>query len=240
MPERAGGWTAELLVAGSIPLPDGSLAPPGELGAITVVSNVLLLRGHGRVVLVDTPAGELGAGWEGTRSDLTAALSAAGCAASDVDAVVLTHLDFDHCGGVSEIPTARVLASAEALAAVNEQAGSARVLAAAGSRVSAFDGEPFPEVRLVPAPGHRAGHCVVDVGAGSDRLVFLADVVHHPVHASHPEWDSTYDSDPPVALATRRDWLERLAGSGVRCAASHIDGWGIVDRDGGALRWRPA
>lgn len=237
MPDTA-GWTADLLVAGAVPLPDGALAPEGVLGPVEVVSNVLLLRGHGHTVLVDTAAGALAGGWEGTRSDLTAALAGAGCAPGDVDALVLTHLDFDHCGDIGALPHARVLASAEALAAVAEYPASAALIAAAGERVEAASGELFPGIRLVAAPGHRPGHCVVEVGG---ELVFLADVLHHTAHLAHPEWDRRYDDDPETALATRRTWLGRLEGSGVLCAASHILGWGRVVRgDGGVPAWSPA
>jgi glyoxylase-like metal-dependent hydrolase (beta-lactamase superfamily II) len=237
MPEAA-GWTADLLVAGSVPLPDGALAPEGVLGPVEVVSNVLLLRGHGSTVLVDTAAGALAGGWEGTRTDLHAALGAAGCDPADVDALVLTHLDFDHCGDIDALPRARVLASEQALAAVAELPESAALIAAAGERVEAADDEPFPGIRLVAAPGHRAGHRVVDVGG---ELVFLADVVHHTAHLAHPEWDRRYDADPETAIATRREWIARLEGSGVLCAASHIAGWGRVVRgEDGAPAWSPA
>ena len=237
MPEAA-GWTADLLVAGSVPLPDGALAPEGVLGPVAVVSNVLLLRGHGHTVLVDTAAGALAGGWEGTRSDLTAALAGAGCTPDDVDALVLTHLDFDHCGDIGALSRARVLVSAEGLAVVEEQSGSAALLAAAADRVEAAAAEPFPGIRLVDAPGHRAGHRVVEVGG---ELVFLADVLHHTAHLAHPEWDRRYDADPETALATRRAWLGRLEGSDVLCAASHIVGWGRVVRgEDGAPAWSPA
>ena len=42
-----------------------------------------------------------------------------------------------------------------------------------------------------------------------------------------------------AALRTRRDWLERLAGTGVPCAASHIAGWGTIEPGGDGLGWRP-
>jgi glyoxylase-like metal-dependent hydrolase (beta-lactamase superfamily II) len=236
MPEAA-GWTADLLVAGSVPLPDGALAPEGVLGPVEVVSNVLLLRGHGHTVLVDTAAGKLAGDWEGTRSDLHGALAAAGCVADDVDALVLTHLDFDHCGDIAALPRARVLASPAALAAVGEHPDSAPLIAAAGGRVEAAAAEPFPGIRLLAAPGHRTGHSVVEIGGD---LVFLADVLHHADHVVHPEWDRRYDADPETALATRRGWLARLEESGVLCAASHIDGWGRIEGDGGGRRWAPA
>ena len=86
--------------------------------------------------------------------------------------------------------------------------------------------EVVPGVRLVEAPGHRAGHACVDIDGRDGRRVFLSDVIHHPSHVEHPEWDCEFDSDTELALRTRRDWLERLAGTGTPCAASHIAGLG--------------
>ena len=70
--------------------------------------------------------------------------------------------------------------------------------------------------------------------------MFLADVIHHTSHVEHPEWDREFDTDPETGLATRRRWLGGLAGTGVACAASHIDGWGTIEPDGDGYRWQPA
>ena len=48
------------------------------------------------------------------------------------------------------------------------------------------------------------------------------------------------DTDPETGLATRRRWLAELAGTGVWCAASHIDGWGTIEAAGDGYRWQPA
>ena len=52
---------------------------------------------------------------------------------------------------------------------------------------------------------------MLEIGGG---LVHLADVVHHPLHVQHPEWDRAFDSDPELA--------------------GHADG--SAGRDGGARR----
>jgi glyoxylase-like metal-dependent hydrolase (beta-lactamase superfamily II) len=237
-------WAVHLIPAGSLPMRDGLMAPHGELGDIEVVSNVLLLQGTGGTVLVDTAAGGHDGRWEGATSDLAEAL-APHCRVEDVEAVVLTHLDFDHFGGAAEIPAERVFVTASAAAWArtweHEPGGLSEVFAGLDGRlVEVADGvEVMPGVRLIEAPGHRAGHAVVEVDAADGRRVFLADVIHHPAHVQHPEWDREFDSDVEAALRTRRDWLERLAGTGIPCAASHIDGWGTIEPGGDGLGWRP-
>ncbi len=236
-------WDVTLVAAGSLPMQDGLMAPPGELGDIAVVSNVLLLRGAAGTVLVDTAAGGLDGSWDGAHSDLAGAL-APYCRIEDVDAVVLTHLDFDHFGGAAEVPAARIVVTATAAdwARTWEHGPLWEVFQRIEGRLDeAADGaEVLPGVRLVEAPGHREGHAVVEIDAADGRRVFLADVIHHPLHVQHPEWDREFDSDVALALRTRRDWLERLAGTGVPCAASHIEGWGTIEPGGDGLGWRPA
>jgi glyoxylase-like metal-dependent hydrolase (beta-lactamase superfamily II) len=219
------------------------MAPRGVLGDIEVVSNVLLLQGTGGTVLVDTAAGGLDGHWDGATSNLAEAL-APFCRMQDIDAVVLTHLDFDHFGGAGDIPAERVFVTATAAAHARtwgQDDDLSRVFAGLDGRlVEVADGvEALPGLRLIEAPGHRAGHAVVQVDAAEGRRVFLADVIHHPAHVQHPEWDREFDSDADVALRTRRDWLERLAGTGIPCAASHIEGWGTIEPGGDGLGWRP-
>ena len=222
---------------------DGLMAPRGELGDMVVASNVVLLRGGAGTILIDTAAGGMDSSWEGAVTDLAGAL-APHCTLDEIDTVILTHLDFDHCGGAPDVPAKRVIVTATAAewARSGEDAGSApAVMARLGDRVvEVADGaEVAPGVRLVEAPGHRGGHACVEIDARDGRRVFLADVIHHPLHVAHPEWDREFDSDPELALRTRRDWLERLAGTGVPCAASHIDGWGTIEPGGDGLGWRP-
>ena len=237
-------WTAHLIAAGSLPMRDGLMAPRGELGDIEVVSNVLLLQGAGGTVLVDTASGGLDDRWEGAQSNLAAAL-APHCRVEDIDVVVLTHLDFDHFGGAADIPAGRVFVTAAAAEWARtweyEPGGLSEVFARLDGRlVAVADGtEVVPGVRLVEAPGHREGHACVEIGGSDGTRVFLADVIHHPSHVAHPEWDREFDSDVDAALRTRRDWLERLAGTGTPCAASHIAGWGTIEPGGDGLGWRP-
>jgi len=233
-----------LISAGRLPMEDGLMAPKGKLGDIEVVSNVVLLRGAAGTALVDTAAGGLDGSWDGAHSDLAGAL-APYCRPEDIDTVVLTHLDFDHFGGAGEIPAPRIVVTKTAADWARtwtpERGGLADVFARIEGRLDevADGAEVLPGVRLVEAPGHRQGHAVVEIDGADGRRVFLSDVIHHPLHVEHPEWDSEFDSDVDRALRTRRDWLERLAGTGVPCAASHIPGWGTIEPGGDGLGWRP-
>jgi glyoxylase-like metal-dependent hydrolase (beta-lactamase superfamily II) len=249
---RAGGWDVTLLEVGSLPLKAENLGPEGAFdGPVTVPSNALLLRRDGATVLVDAGAGPLHRLWPGSVGDLDAALAAAGSSAEVVDTLVLTHLDFDHCGGaVTDVASTAFI---RATAVVPREAADAardaehddwnpgrpvvEAYGEAGTLVEAGAGDVVaPDVVMRAAPGHRVGHSVLEIG---DELVFLADVVHHPLHVEHPDWDRGFDSDPEQALATRREVLAAVAASGATVAASHIAGLGRIVAGGSGLRWQP-
>jgi glyoxylase-like metal-dependent hydrolase (beta-lactamase superfamily II) len=221
-------------------------------------SNALLCRLEAETVLVDCGLGPFGDvfGLPLRHVALADALASVGCPPASVTIVVLTHLDADHAGGAVErdagelrpsLPGARVVLSTEAgVVLAGRSAGGSepgetigKVLHAVGSRVDALDdgGEIVGGMRLRLAPGHRAGHACVEVGGGRERLVYLADVVHAREHVAHPEWDVLHDSDVDLALATRRRWIDELAGSGAVVACAHVDGFGRVERDADGAHW---
>jgi glyoxylase-like metal-dependent hydrolase (beta-lactamase superfamily II) len=79
--------------------------------------------------------------------------------------------------------------------------------------------ELAPGITLESAPGHRPGHAAVWFG---DEFVHGADTLHVVEHVAHPEWDYVFDTDAAVALATRLQWIDRLAQSGTPVLFSHI------------------
>jgi glyoxylase-like metal-dependent hydrolase (beta-lactamase superfamily II) len=246
---EANGWAVSLLEVGILPMEATDLAPEGVLTSpVRTPVNCLLLRGHGRTVLVDAGSGPFVSTWPGGTDELSARLDAEGAVP---DLIVISHLDFDHCGGlVSEGPDgltpafpavpALVPAAAleEARATPDDESAACRVIAAldrAGLVEGYEDGdEPAPGLRLRSAPGHRLGHSVLEVG---DSFVHAVDIVHHPLHVEHLEWDRTWDFEPEVALATRTRILTELAESGSTVVASHFASPGRIERSGDGLRW---
>ena len=163
-------WDVQLVSAGSLPMQGALLGPEGTFADTRICSNVVLLRRGGRTVLIDTAAGQLDSEWEGATSNLAEALSAHGCTLTDIDTVVLTHLDFDHCGGAPDVPARRVVVTrtaAEWARALPADRSARQVLEAIAGRLDEADdgAEVEPGVRMVEAPGHRGGHACVEIGA---------------------------------------------------------------------------
>jgi glyoxylase-like metal-dependent hydrolase (beta-lactamase superfamily II) len=237
----AGPWRVSLVEVGASIHPGEWIGPGYPEWAWSPI-NIVVLRGPEQTVLVDAGPGFTTAWWpfEGIRADTEVALESVGVVPADVDLVVVTHLDYDHAGGLlvgtwpgelrPAFPNARVVVHEDAVAAAREADPDApdnvgtRLLAlldAEGRLEAVGDGEAVAHgVTVRSAPGHRVGHVVVEV-AGGDPFVFAADTFHNVEHVAHPEWDTSSDENGELALATRQRVLAELADTGARTAITH-------------------
>jgi glyoxylase-like metal-dependent hydrolase (beta-lactamase superfamily II) len=240
----AGPWRVSLVEVGASIHPGEWIGPGYPEWAWSPI-NVVVLRRPEQTVLVDAGPGFTTAWWpfDGIDADTEAALASVGVAPADVDLVVLTHLDYDHAGGLLAgtwpdelglaFPNSRVVVHEEAVAAARAADPDARdnvgtrliaLLDAVGRLETVGNGDDVATgISVRSAPGHRVGHMVVEV-AGDDPFVFAADSFHNVEHVGHPEWDTSSDEDGETALATRRRILGELADSGARTAITHAAG----------------
>jgi glyoxylase-like metal-dependent hydrolase (beta-lactamase superfamily II) len=114
----------------------------------------------------------------------------------DVRHIVMTHLDFDHAGGLTDFPEARVHVHARELAASRRRVtpisrGRYRPAQLAHPMEDHESmGEPWfglptvrglgglpPSIFLVPLPGHTEGHCGVALETGDGWVLHAGDTV---------------------------------------------------------------
>jgi glyoxylase-like metal-dependent hydrolase (beta-lactamase superfamily II) len=185
----------------------GSMYPPMMS---EIVCHVLLCETDDGLVLVDSGLGRrdfaepkrMGAARFLLRPDrddaktAVAQVEARGFTASDVTHVVLTHMDFDHIGGIADFPDAVIHTTAEEYdwAVVNpdfasRQRYSQRQWSHAPSITThAGPGEAWkyglhgmevlPGITYVPMHGHTKGHAAVAVDAGDwGMLIHAGDAV---------------------------------------------------------------
>ena len=118
----------------------------------------------------------------------------------DVRHIIITHLDMDHAGGLSDFPAARVhVTSAEALGAIRAPSRRERIRYrsaqwAHGPNIVEHDprGEKWrgfaaakqldeisPGIAVVSLPGHTRGHACVAVDAGHRWVLHAGDAFYH-------------------------------------------------------------
>lgn len=135
-------------------------------------------------------------------------VGALGFAARDVRHIVLTHLDFDHAGGLEDFPHARVhVMAAEREAAENVRksfVGHQRYRRKQWDGVQAWSaygggGEPWlgfdavrdldglpPEILMVPLRGHTLGHAGVAVQSDRGWMLHAGDAYLHHCQMAMP------------------------------------------------------
>ena len=206
--------------------PIGGRLMDGRSGGLhgRLVCHCLLLEANGGLVLVDTGLGLHDMQAPRSRLSLLYArmlniqfdeastarrqIERLGFGAKDVRHIVLTHLDFDHAGGLDDFPEAQV----HLLAAEAETATARRGFVMTRryrpqqwgdrSRWSLYrpEGEPWlgfdavrdleglpPEILLVPLPGHTPGHAGVAVRSDGGWLLHAGDAYFHH-DEMRPEW----------------------------------------------------
>jgi glyoxylase-like metal-dependent hydrolase (beta-lactamase superfamily II) len=157
---------------------------------------IWVIRGPGRVVVVDTGFGEVAAKERGRtlRHDPVALLDRIGVDAVTVSDVILTHLHYDHAGSLDAFPVATFHLQDEEMryatgrpmchACLRAPFNVRDVLEAVGlvhsGRVRFHDGSAtlFPGISVHRVGGHTGGLQVVRVATGRGPLVLASDAFH--------------------------------------------------------------
>jgi len=191
---KFGSYNLDILVTGY----PGKSVCHGSLGWSTIA----LLRGEGRVALVDV-------GSFGQRSLIQKQLATHGLAPGDVTDVILTHSHHDHSVNWVMFPKARVhIGAGELEWSLKEPWGTSpvpelyvRELAGSPQLVRVAPGtEVLPGVVSHHAPGHTPGHLIFTIEGAERDVIFTGDAAKNRVELMTHEADMTYD--PAVTRAS--------------------------------------
>lgn len=158
---------------------------------------VFLIEGGGKKYLVDTGMADTERSvkyhHDGLQEDGRAIqdqLAKIGIAPDDIDAILFTHLHWDHCSNLEKFPHAKLYVSrTEYEFAINPlpfywasyEYPSATGLTPpfAGRDFTLLDGETevFEGIRMIPAPGHSPGHMVVSVQTEKGVYYLVGDLM---------------------------------------------------------------
>jgi glyoxylase-like metal-dependent hydrolase (beta-lactamase superfamily II) len=230
--------------------------------AVPIPFNTLVVETGGKVVLLDTGNGNVGAPTSGT---WMTNFKAAGFDPAKVDSVVISHFHGDHINGIRlrdgsavfpnaeiQVPTPewafwmsdeRMNAAPEAMRGGFQNAR--RVFAPIAANVKRFEpgAEVAPGVTSMAAFGHSPGHTVFVVSSGNARLTYMADVTNHPaLFVRNPDWSAIFDMDADAARATRRRLLDMAASEKTRVHFYHapFPSNGFIAKDGNGFQLVPA
>lgn len=208
-----------------------------EHGPLPSVTKTYFLKRDGHNILFDS-------GWGSAmdkKGDTLALLQAQGIKPDDITDIVLTHLDFDHIGGLLNngappFPNATLWVSQPEYDAWSEGKISKRpesalelarkVMAAYKGHIKTFTfgDKILPGITAIDARGHTPGHTAYEISEDNDRLYILGDLIHvGQIQFAHPELSSIYDMDPEQAAKSRARILKMIAGSGSPAAGMHFE-----------------
>lgn len=214
------------------------VSPPDEQNRIRMAANCLLAQRAGQTILVDTGYGgklsekELDFNAATPRDPLPAALSAAGVSPDEIDAVVLTHLHFDHAGGctkfnahgelVPAFPRARYYVQRseweDATGGAAELRGSYPLdnllpLQEAGClELLEGDVEIFPGLKTIVTGGHTRGHqaLLFESADGAQGALYPGDLCPTTNHL-RTAWCMSYDMEVIQSRRRKPELLGRAA-----------------------------
>ncbi len=211
-----------------------TLLPPDDLNRVPQELRCVLIRAHGQNILVDGGVGNkpneiIATQYEVRRPNgsLIDDLARHGLTRNDIDIVILTHLHGDHAGWATEqvglvttptFPQARYYVQRqeyEDATHTNERTRNTYFAEnftplLRENVLSLLDGpaDITPGVRVVPTPGHTAGHQCVIVDTPGAPTMILGDMATYMIQFARLPWVTAYDVLPLQTIETKRYWQQ--------------------------------
>lgn len=235
----------------------------GPADAFVLSVHSYLCRTPDKTVIIDCGAGNNKQNrrsdmWNDGRWPYFENLEAAGFRPEDVDLVLLTHLHVDHVGQCTRkaedgwtptFPNARYVCSERDLDNLEHRVATKEdqyrfvyadsvkpVLDAGLVDVVPMDQGIDDQISFAPAPGHTPGQVYVRLTSNGATAMATGDVLHHPIQARHPGWNSRACEQQDVAKETRRAFLETHAETDLVVLPAHFFPCRVA-RDGNAFRF---
>jgi len=233
---QAGDYTVSLLSEGQREGSTGILigATPEMIdetapnGTFPMATNVFLIRTPDKNILIDTGVGYL----------LSDNLEFLGLSADEIDAILITHMHFDHIGGLLKdgevvFPNAELyMAEPEYdywANSTNQQALNVldvyedQLVLFTPNGLADISAPLFPGIFAIAAYGHTPGHTVYLIQSGDDKLLIWGDLTHAmAIQMPYPQVAVTYDVNPEEAILSREAVLKQVSGNRIPVGGMHI------------------
>jgi len=237
--------------------------PADEKNRVRLATNCLLVRGEGFTAVVESGLGEKYDEKSRAiyaiehRTTLPAELAKKGVKVEDVDALILSHLHFDHAGGATRRENGRVVPTFPNATLYVQTAELAHARSpherdrasyfpenwepyAEAGRLAQLNGETEirPGLTAVPLPGHNEGMQAVRIESEGKTAFYFADALPTTAHVPIP-WLMAYDLYPVELIQNKKRLLDEAVREGWLCVFEHDPDipWGrIVDGPDGKRR----
>lgn len=199
------------------------LIPVDEENCIPLATRCLVLEGHGRKILVDCGNGTK---WDEKRRKIfniqAKEPEALGLDPNTVTDVVLTHLHFDHCGGISNSKGERIYKKAKIWVqktnfenaknpSIRERASyleeNYKVIESGDRFLIEGDKEIFPNVKVHVINGHTKGQQWIEISDNNDTLLYPSDLMPTSRHLQLP-YHMGYDMCVDTLLNEKKIFLD--------------------------------
>ena len=207
--------------------------------------NALLINAPNATILIDAGCGNDSPQGVGL---LQTHLDQLNIKPNHIDAALITHLHSDHTGGFLSPEPIQSLHNTPILITHDEHdfwsnnpdipnpttpaQTKQRLIDTAQQTIDSLKPrlEPVPAnhrladgVTLVPMPGHTPGHVGVQIESEGQLLLFITDLIHVPaLQLQRTDWYAAFDTDPKLAIETKRRLLERIAADRLTIAGTHL------------------
>lgn len=165
-------------------------------------------------------------------------LATLGLKRTDIDAVLMTHMHFDHATGLtitendgemtSAFPNARIYMSQiewDDVRHPNIRTKSSywkQNWEAIQEQVVTFEEELeiIPGIQMIHTGGHSRGHAIIKLTQKEDTLLHMADIF--PTHAhQNPLWVMAFDDYPMDSIAAKQHWMAEAYENGYQFIFYH-------------------
>lgn len=199
--------------------------PADARNRVRLGMNCLLVRGPSYTALLESGIGrDWGGEWDERYGILHPpsvedSLAKVGVKPADVTHAVLTHMHFDHAGGLPHLPKARLVTQRGELDAWKEPPAyhkgsyAKRPFRADDAILLDGDAEPLPGISVRRTGGHTTHHQAVFVRSKGETVVFFGDLMP-TVHHLPPLWTMAYDLVPMDVIERKKELLAEACAEG--------------------------
>ncbi|WP_040207595.1 YtnP family quorum-quenching lactonase [Neobacillus jeddahensis] len=203
--------------------------PANEKNQIELPTDPMLIQMDGKNFLVEAGLGkgklsekQLRNYGVTTESELEESLERLGIQAEDIDYVLMTHLHFDHVGGltklvdgkfVSTFPKAKIITSQvewDEMRHPNIRSKNTywkENWEAIESQVVPFEEKwSLKAITMIHTGGHSDGHSILIIEDGGEMSIHMADLMATHAH-QNVLWVMAYDDYPMTSIAAKEKWL---------------------------------